>query len=343
MLGQSFETLWCYFLQSGGLLFGAECREAARQFLDSLEELYQQDPSVKDPVALTIGERTDVDDILRRLRDWADTDQDYPYQSAFESRFKLFVFFAGLKGLLVRELNLSRCLYMKMSSAEVDHSERAIRWKDHLPRWALLRDPDKLVREASDSPTIVVVGDIRRSQDLMTYSPEPGDFSRRIVDFIMTTRQLIEKNDGFFDKFTGDGFLVYFNEAVCRTGESNHFECFLSFVREELAFCSRHFAEWSRTIRKLPSTNVGLAIGADLGLVKFHDLDYHLVAVGGAIVWASRMASIASANEVIINNLLFSALEGRPGLRFEPRSGPTKAGESLPARLLTFDGGTGGV
>lgn len=329
----SFEVLWAYYLQSSGLLFKAECKKAALQFLSSLAELSERDPKVEDPAALMIGEHSDVDDILRHLKNWAENDQDYPYEDPRKSRFMLWVYLAGLKGLLTQDMGI-RWSGAVMSSQEYDHSERVVRWKDHLPQPALHRDPDQLVRAASTSPTIVVVGDIRRSQDLMTYSPEPEDFSRRMVDFIGTTRQLIEEHDGFFDKFTGDGFLAYFNKAICR---EDHLECFLSFVREELAFCSEHFAEWSRKVRKLPDADVGLAIGADLGSVGFHDLDHHLVAVGDTIVWASRMASIGAANEIVINNLLFAALEGKLGLRFQRRSGKTKAGENFLARVLILD------
>jgi hypothetical protein len=48
------------------------------------------------------------------------------------------------------------------------------------------------------------------------------------------------------------------------------------------------------------------------------------------------MASVASANEVVVNNLLVSALEGKPSQRLEPRVGRTKAGEEFLAGALTF-------
>jgi hypothetical protein len=70
--------------------------------------------------------------------------------------------------------------------------------------------------------------------------------------------------------------------------------------------------------------------------VVFHDVDHHLVAVGEAIVWAERMSAGAAADEVIVNNLLFAALESQPDLRFEPRNGKTKAGEEFVARSLRF-------
>lgn len=222
------------------------------------------------------------------------------------------------------------------STIAQEHSARVIRWKGHLPRQALLHDPDKVFGQASVTSTIAVVGDIRRSQDLMTYAQDPRNFSERMVQFITTTRELIEKRAGFFDKFTGDGFLVYFNEAVCKAADLNYIDCFLNFLREEANFAAPVFQDWSRSIRKRPPTEIGLAIGADIGKVSFEDIHNHLVAVGDAIVWASRMASIASSNEIIVNNLLYTLLDNREDLTFKERIGQTKAGESFLAQALLF-------
>jgi hypothetical protein len=77
-----------------------------------------------------------------------------------------------------------------------------------------------------------------------------------------------------------------------------------------------------------------LAIGADLGRVSFQSLDYHVVAVSESIVWASRMASAAKAEEVLVNNLLYQTLRLRTDLVFESREASTKSGESFQAWKL---------
>ena len=84
-------------------------------------------------------------------------------------------------------------------------------------------------------------------------------------------------------------------------------------------------------VRKIPSQAVGLAVGADVGRVSFQSLDYHVVAVSESIVWASRMASAAKAEEVLVNNLLYQALRQRKDLVFESREASTKSGESFQA------------
>ena len=336
MLAQSFETLWAYYVHNGGLLFGEECREAARLFIDSLEELFDLDPTFKERATRGMSQWEDVGDVLGHLKAWASTSKAYLAEEGLESQYYLFAFFSRLKTLLSDQLGFSRRPPILMTTEEVELSVRAMRWRGHLPKSTFVDDQDQLVKRASESPTVVCVGDIRKSQDLMTYSDEPEDFSQRMVTFITTTRELIEKHNGFFDKFTGDGFLAYFNETVCRAAGMDYLDCFLSFLKDIRSFCAAHFREWARAIRKLPDLNLGLAIGADHGVVKYHDLDNHLVAVGEAIVWATRMTSVAAADEVVVNNLLFAALEGRPGLDFEPRKGQTISGEKFLARSLSF-------
>ncbi len=338
VLAQNFETAWAYYLQSSGQLFAEQCRMSALQFLEALDELATSFPEVKDPVALSIGENTSVDEIVTRLRRWGKGSEVYPYSSPFESRFMLFVFLTGLKGLLFQRLELTRKPTMVYTSQESEFTEGYVKWSGHLPRSALGGNPDSLVEAACDSSTIVVVGDIRHSQDLMTYSMNAEDFSRRMVFFITGTRKALGKYSGFFDKFTGDGFLAYFNEAICRQSGLNYIECFLEFLREQMEFSISLFRDWVKGIRKLPEKPVGLAIGADFGSVSFQNLSHHLVAVGDAIVWASRMASSASANEIVVNNPLYVALQDRDDIDFEQREAMTKSGEGFLARVMSLKG-----
>jgi len=278
-----------------------------------------------------------VSNIVHHLKEWGESASVHPYKSLFMSRFMLFAFISGLKGLLLRDSKVSRWPTMIASSIEQEYTARVIRWRGHMPKAALRDDPDRAFQYASSTPTIAVVGDIRRSQDLMTYAKDPKAFSVRMVQFITTTRELIEKHAGFFDKFTGDGFIVYFNEAICNTANLGYIDCFLNFIRDEFHFATPLFDEWSRSIRKRPTTEIGLAIGADIGKVNFEDVHDHLVAVSNSIVWASRMASIANSSEAIVNNLLFAVLDGRTDIKFQSREGKTKAGESFLAQSLLFN------
>ena len=77
-------------------------------------------------------------------------------------------------------------------------------------------------------------------------------------------------------------------------------------------------------------------MGADIGMVSFNDVSDNLVAVGDAIVWATRMASAGNASEIIINNELFDALKSDAILAFTDRPGITKTGESFLGRAMAF-------
>jgi class 3 adenylate cyclase len=219
---------------------------------------------------------------------------------------------------------------------ENQYSESYLRWCAYLPSVALRTNPDAIIATACKSPTIVVLSDIRHSQDLMTYSISADDFSNRMVQFIMTTREIIEKHNGIFDKFTGDGFLSYFNEEICRIDGKNYIDCFLDFLREQSEFSKAHFREWGKSVKKLPEKPVGLAIGADLGVIEFRNINHHLIVVGDAVVWASRMAACALAEEILVNNLLYDKLLDRSDVLFEQRESRTKSGEGFLARLLSL-------
>ncbi len=104
----------------------------------------------------------------------------------------------------------------------------------------------------------------------------------------------------------------------------------------EIEFANELFAEWRGLVRKRPQELISLSIGADTGKIDFLDKDYHLIAIGDAIVWAHRMVSVGKASEIVINNLLGTQLRGYEGLEFEYRPGKTKAGESFMAQVLKF-------
>jgi len=158
-----------------------------------------------------------------------------------------------------------------------------------------------------------------------------------MVKFISITRETVYKHAGIFDKFTGDGFIAYFNESVCKElHKPDHIESFTGFLRDYEASVEPLFQDWVRHVKKIPEEPIGLALGTDIGRVSFQILDNHFVAVGDAIVWASRMASAAKAGEVLANNLLYQALRERKDLSFKSRSSFTKSGESFVANVVSI-------
>ncbi|MGO9176761.1 MAG: adenylate/guanylate cyclase domain-containing protein [Desulfobaccales bacterium] len=335
-LSQSFDTLWAYYSLSSGELYYEICKKEAIRLLNAIRMLAKLDRDILDAKELKIGDKSDINAILEQLASWAQGKSSYSSERLVARGWMMRVFLCCLRNLILKKLNIKERPMFVLSSLEEDHSMRIMRWKPHLPRRALIAGPDKIVNLASDSLTIVVVGDIRRSQDLMTYATDPIDFSKRIVEFFNTTRQFVEKHAGVFDKFTGDGFIVYFNEEVSKIAELDFIECFLNFIKDEMSFAVPFFTNWERSIRKRPIKNIGLAIGADIGKIRFEDIQNHLVVVGDAVVWATRMASAADSQEVLLNNLLYSALDGRKNIAFEKREGQTKAGEPFLSQIMKF-------
>ncbi len=347
MLAQTFENYWAYVLFSEDELYSSECRQALIQFIESLEALPGGKTDIPARAARAAGEKPDSVDLIPNLKDWAAIREGYPFGDIQESREKMRAFLSNVKKHLIEYLGFEQSPVTVSTSREERYDPRVQRWKPHLPRRILRRqDLRTLVTvQASISDTIVVVGDIRRSQDLMTYAEEPGHFECKMSNFIADTRENVFKHSGIFDKFTGDGFLVYFNKAICEAagaGHQDYLKCFLDFTKDQRDFCAKHFREWEKGVRKLSGAkgdapSVGLAMGADHGKVRFTDEHDHFIAVSPAIVWADRMASNSRANEVLVNNLLFHALKDSPlSVEFEVRTGQTKAGERFVARLLKF-------
>ncbi|HUU92711.1 MAG TPA: adenylate/guanylate cyclase domain-containing protein [Phycisphaerae bacterium] len=324
----NFETYWAYYWTSEAHACASECRQAAKSLAQHLRALAQQDAEVLDP---------HTDNLLDKLEAWVESPERWPYGKMRDSVALIWHGLGGLQDYLYGKLGIRRPCSRVLTLDQVEHCERAVRWRQHLPSGRRLHIEEDWLEQASRHPTIVVVGDIRRSQDLMTYAKNPESFAARMAEFLSQTRDVADRNHAMFDKFTGDGFLVYFNDHVCARSGRNARQCFVDFVRQEARFAAGLFREWCTELRKLPSEPVGLGMGADIGQVVYDDIDYQLFAVGEAVVWASRMASGAAAEETVLNNLLHRELQGLPGLAFEPVEGTTKTGEGYSAWRLVAE------
>jgi hypothetical protein len=81
-------------------------------------------------------------------------------------------------------------------------------------------------------------------------------------------------------------------------------------------------------------TPLGLSLGADLGRLVFQDLASQLVVVGAPQYWAGQLAREAGAGEILINNRLYAALDGRTDIDMRARQVSPTAGEAYWARRL---------
>lgn len=334
----AFEMYWAYFSLSDGKLYPAQCRKAAEALAQSLSELPESVHHQLDTAVLQVRPPVNTGEIINVFRAWHEESSEEIVDRFLKHSRALGAYFQALKHILSERLELP------LPATRLDGSERLyresfIRWQAHFPTLFLMkmaRAPE-ILSKASASETIVVMGDIRRSQDLMTYARDSDSFISYTVKFIEHTRSLIDDSLGIFDKFTGDGFLAYFNESVCSMQEVDYKACFLDFIRKETEFAAEHFASWCRTVRKIPDVPIGLCIGADIGHVSFQDINSYFMTVGDPIVWAKRMADLGNSGETAVNNLLYAELKDTPGITFEPRQGRTKAGEPFLARIMRFE------
>jgi len=324
---QLLETLWAYYTYGISSQFDKECRKMALRFISSYKKIVSIDSKYNNKDDL---------EIINILNEWANGTKYYPYSSLMESNINLLPLFYSLKDNLLRDLKLPHDYEFILLLEERRYYDQFIRWKGHIPSTLLekIDKPGEIVSQASLSQSIALIGDIRRSQDLMTYSTDPDDYSDKMEQFITTTRKLIDKNYGFFDKFTGDGFIVYFNEVMCNHTNLSFIDCFINFIRDEMKFAIPFFENWERSIRRRPTIKIGLALGADVGKIEFKDIKNHLIAVGDAIVWGTRMASSSLANEILVNNLLYSLLIARQDVSLQEHKGKTKSGEKFLAYKL---------
>lgn len=335
-----FETYWAYYSMSSGNAFQQEVKQYANYLLDNIYELAKLDPGIIDADTITFQQvkgNFSVQDTLSGLKDWAAGDAQVPFGTFMQSKvFFTFLLYA-LRLYLSEKLGLTANTTLLLSFDEFIHAERFQRWEPHLPRANMYwYDQEFDESKLSESQTVVVYGDIRRSQDLMTYTVDHKRFEQMIIRFFHTTRNLLSKNYGIFDKFTGDGFLAYFNEYICKSKNKDFKDCFLDFTKQYIEANLPLFSEWKRYIRRLPDTEIMVSLGADLGIVYYGDLSGHLVCIGDAIVWAERMCSAASAGEIYVNNLLANAIESRKDIRLSPVLGVTKLGDRFKASKIEF-------
>jgi class 3 adenylate cyclase len=171
----------------------------------------------------------------------------------------------------------------------------------------------------------VVVGDLRMSGLLLREAVSPALFARYIVGFTEAVRTLANDFGGWFDKFTGDGFIVFWlyeaEEALVRTVPD--------FCLCVLPAAEALIANLRKNSRNFPA-GVGLSLGLDAGPCELVLVGNALTILGSPIVGATRMVSGARAGRALVNvglGALFEAERDRltsMGAKLERRVVPTK-------------------
>lgn len=323
VLTQSLEKYWMLNFLSGGSLFKQEVKAEACN-LNSLWDKLIADGNIETDSPFMQFKGFLVNDILMPDGDKpkfiTDTDSIYgTVRSLFNT----------VEGKLSSLLNLLMPPSLSNPHTDGVTSQRISEWLGQVHPAILNQMDGAFADQMSHSDTISIVADIRRSQDLITYS-RTQDYSTKIIEFIANVKDIILSNNGIFDKFTGDGFIAYFNKYMCDSIGSNYYnQAWMACVRI-MAYANTFFDEWTQYLRKVPEEKIGLSIGIDSGDILYTILDHQLFAVGEPCVWATRMCSAGHKGEVVFNNIPYrNLIKQYPEMNFHDEAHKTKTGEGF--------------
>jgi class 3 adenylate cyclase len=179
-------------------------------------------------------------------------------------------------------------------------------WRDRFDAGALIES----VARGEPLQMFVMAADIRGSTMLMKEAIKIERFAFVMDKFVTTVRQGIGRYGGWFDKFTGDGFLAYW---IVQSGPDDGYqERFVEAAGNIVAtartlidlFHRRVLEDFRANSHNLPGT-VGLSMGLDAGPGYLVRIAGELTVVGPPVVGAVRMVTAAGrAKEIIANVFL---------------------------------------
>ena len=338
----NFEKYWSPYSLSDGGLYKEEVKTEAEKLISLFYDIYGDTPNKisLDGGIIQPDDLTDPRLFIMSLKSWLSNNSLYPNISPRDlvvnrNRFFFQKVLSDFETQLSEELKLPIKLTCSATAYEESFHKNVLKWAAQLPDKVIPKVDESYINNMSCNDSLVVVADIRRSQDLMTYGSNPDVYRDKIIEFMNRTREILKTNYGLYDRFTGDGFIAYFSKYMCEQEGKDYFEMMLKSCREILEFSNPFFEEWVHQLRRIPETEIGLCIGVDSGKISFKDLDNQLFAIGDACVWATRMNSAGNKGDVILNNLPYHVLSNVLNKNnCEKINSTTKGGEHFSAYRL---------
>lgn len=338
----SFEKIWTPYFFSEGVLYSKEVKEEAKKIVELFYEIYGSKEIVADDGRVIDVDKWTARQFIVSLDAWANSNQVYISEALNkedikESRIYYQVVLMQLESELIKELELPLKLTFSTTSHELLFRRNVIKWFGKIPMTVLYDMSEDYLKKMSETDTIVMVADVRRSQDLMTYGKSPETYRNKMIEFLKEIRKILLGNYAIYDQFTGDGFIAYFNEHICNSNKKDYYEMMIDACKRIIDFSNDFFKDWAKTLRRVPAEEIGLAIGVDSGRVYYSDLDDQFLAIGDACVWATRMSSAGDKGEVILNNIPYQIITGK-GINnsCDEICSETKTGEEFKAFRLSL-------
>ena len=334
----NFEKYWQNYSLSDGTLYKNEVRTEAAKIVPLFYEIYDKKVAVNPDRSLNEVDMFKIRQFIEELEAWLGTNNKFPKvfplkEYTNKSQVYFQVVFMEFEDQLEREIDLPIRLCHMATVHESFFRKKQLKWANQLPDSIIEKMMDtSYIAKMSESDSIVMVADIRRSQDLITYGLSPNYYREQIIGFSNEIRKILHDDYGIYDRFTGDGFIAYFNQYVCEQEGKDYYAMALDACERIQSFSSRFFDQWSSNIRKIPVEPIGLSIGIDSGVISFKDSDDQLLAIGDACVWATRMCSAGKRGDVVFNNIPYHRIAqyGTDGFCKEIIA-ETKNGESFKA------------
>jgi len=170
------------------------------------------------------------------------------------------------------------------------------------PNWQKIISK-KILKENIEKGTelgiIVLVGDIRKSTSIMKESISMIRFGEILTKFVKSIKVSSFKNNAWFDKFTGDGFIIYW--IYDKKIEKKNLCDLFKFCQTVFNWFSQTMDDFRENSKNFPS-RAGLCLGIDSGNCSLVNVADELTVVGTPIVGATRMVDAAKEpNQAVVN------------------------------------------
>ena len=152
--------------------------------------------------------------------------------------------------------------------------------------------------ENSDDLVVMAI-DIRKSTFYLENSLKPKYFVKLLEEINKSIICIVKKYYGLINKFTGDGFIVFFPKFY--SGE-NYLLLSLLCSKKIIVTTKSIFESNEEYYHKFP-VSPGIGIGMDIGKADLLKVNYEATYIGRCVVNACRICRY-SINEILVNSLL---------------------------------------